>query len=273
MSKLYLLGDIGYYNKNLKRILKSIKENIDNDDVIIVLGDNFYPIGIKDENDIQIDKFKELFSIFKNKIYLILGNHDYILKPSAQINNKNWIMPNWYYRVDINEYSLYFLDTIQLYPSEHVDGQRVKDTHNKPLLKIFEQQLNWLENELISSNKKHKLVFGHYPIITNGVYYYDFHKLYNRLIPLFEKYNVKAYFSGHEHNNQYINRRIGKYDFNQFICGSTAEVRNDDKKENKNNEVDMFDNLNCCYIIVSEENNNLNVTFNNKENKLFEYNI
>ena len=72
MSKLFILGDIGYYNENLNKILKSIKKKINKNDLIIILGDNFYPIGIKDVNDKQIIEFKKMFCLFDNEIYMIL---------------------------------------------------------------------------------------------------------------------------------------------------------------------------------------------------------
>lgn len=272
MGKLYILGDIGDYSTNLKDIILKIKKKIKDDDIIIVLGDNFYPCGIKNLKDPLINNFIETFSQIKNKICMILGNHDYLSNPRSQIKNPHWIMPDWYYNFDYGEYSLYFLDTIQLYPSEHVDGTRIKKTHNDYLNNIFQKQLKWLENSLQTSNKKYKLVFGHFPIISNGVYYYDFIKLYNRLMPLFEKYNVKAYFSGHEHNYQYISRKINNYRFNQFICGNSGEVREYEKKhENNINEYDIFYNKTCCYMEVSIINSKLNIYVSDKDKELFKY--
>ena len=40
--KLYLLGDIGHFTDDLKNLLIKIKKNLNDDDIIILLGDNFY---------------------------------------------------------------------------------------------------------------------------------------------------------------------------------------------------------------------------------------
>lgn len=213
-----------------------------------------------------------MFSGIDNKIYMILGNHDYILNPRCQINHSYWNMPNWYYSIDYFEYSLYFLDTIQLHPSEFVDGTRIKEKHNDILNNIFEKQLSWLEKSLKSSNKKFKLVFGHYPLLTNGVYYYNFHKLYNKLMPLFEKYNVRAYFSGHEHSYQYIMRNINKYNFYQFICGSSGEIRKNEEKYNADyNKNDIFYNESCCFMKVDIVDSKLNISVSDKDKELYNY--
>tara|TARA_A100001015_G_C14931800_1_gene688768 strand:- start:550 stop:1374 length:825 start_codon:yes stop_codon:yes gene_type:complete len=274
MTKLYLLGDIGDYSKKLNNLLKKIKQNIKQDDLIIILGDNFYPVGINDINDIQVDNFKKSFDIFNNDIYMILGNHDYILNPSCQINSPYWKMKNWYYSINYYNYTLYFLDTVQLFPSEHIDGTRIKKTHNDYLDNLYNKQLLWFENELKENKNKNKLVFGHYPIISNGDYYYDFVKLYNRLFPLFRKYNVKAYFSGHEHNFQFIKRNFDNYTFYQFICGNSGDVRKNTVKYDRINfKEDIFYNETCCYIEVDISESKLKISVHDNNDELYNYYI
>jgi tartrate-resistant acid phosphatase type 5 len=273
MCRLFIISDIGDYSKHLKRIITKIKDEINKDDILIILGDNFYPIGIKDINDEQINKFVKMFSGLDNKKYMILGNHDYILSPQSQINNPNWNMPNWFYHIDYYECSLYFLDTIQLYPSECVDGMRIKEQHNEILKNLYEKQLNWLEENLKLSNKKHKFVFGHYPLVSNGAYYYSFVKLYKKLMPLFEKYKVKAYFSGHEHSFQYIKREINNYTFNQFICGNTGNIRKEEEKYKKeDNNEDIFYNKSYCYMVVTINDMYINISIKDKDNELYNIN-
>ena len=272
MSKLFIISDIGDYSRHLKKIVNKIKESINENDILLILGDNFYPRGIKNDNDDQIDKFKKMFSEINNKIYMILGNHDYMLNPEAQLNNSNWNMPDWYYNFDYGEYSLYFLDTVQLYPSEFTDGARIKEQHNDILKNLYERQLNWLDKELGKSKKKYKLVFGHYPIITNGAYYYNFLKLYEKLIPLFEKHNVNAYFSGHEHSFQYIKRNINDYTLNHFICGNSGDIREyENKYITKDNNDDIFYNKSYCYMEVNIIDSNLNVYVKDINKELYNF--
>ena len=68
---IYLLGDIGMYNTNLKELLINIKSNIKNEDIIILLGDNFYNCGVESINDKKWNKFLDFFS-FNNTIYSII---------------------------------------------------------------------------------------------------------------------------------------------------------------------------------------------------------
>ena len=50
LKTLFILGDIGFYNTNLHNVVNSIQKVITNDDIIVILGDNFYPSGVTDIN-------------------------------------------------------------------------------------------------------------------------------------------------------------------------------------------------------------------------------
>ena len=48
-------------------------------------------------------------------------------------------------------------------------------------------------------------------------------KLAQKLLPILTKHRVSAYVSGHDHNNQHIQRRINnEYVFNQYITACTS---------------------------------------------------
>ena len=116
--KLFFFGDIGDYSKDLKELVKKVKNEISNEDVIILLGDNFYSCGVKSIDDPLWNKFIETFN-FNNSIYSILGNHDYQYNPNCQIEFKknNWTFPNHYYYFGLNNYTqIWALDTCQLIP-------------------------------------------------------------------------------------------------------------------------------------------------------------
>merc|ERR1711916_105478 len=98
LKHLFLSGDIGYFNKNL-------------------LGDNFYDNGVKSIDDLQWNNYDKYFKKFKNPIYSILGNHDYLQNPKAQVDTNRWIMPNWYFKKEYENVDLYFLDTVQFHIS------------------------------------------------------------------------------------------------------------------------------------------------------------
>lgn len=60
-------------------------------------------------------------------------------------------------------------------------------------------QLAWLERELKQSTAKWKVVFGHHPMYSSGVYGSD-RSLIKLLAPLFKQYGVQLYINGHEHS-------------------------------------------------------------------------
>ena len=242
LKRLFLLGDIGLFNLNLNSIIHSVQSSISPNDIIVLLGDNFYPNGVHSEEDNQILKFQNSFENISNPIYSILGNHDYLQNPQAQINNSNWIMPDFYYKKEYNNVDLYFLDTVQFNTHSCLSKELIENVHNNSINNIVNKQLTWLHNEMEKNKHKQKIVFGHYPIISNGLY--KNHVIYNYyyLINLLRKYNVKAYISGHEHNIQHLTRIIDNYKLNQIIIGSSAECRNDYDYSEYPDMCDKFDN-------------------------------
>jgi tartrate-resistant acid phosphatase type 5 len=95
-----LIGDWGsktslyYQNKFCVHSRKNI-------DFYVLLGDNFYPSGVENVMDRQWQEiYKDLFPT-SIPSFAILGNHDYILNPHAQILYSHiqpaWKMPYYYY--------------------------------------------------------------------------------------------------------------------------------------------------------------------------------
>lgn len=240
----YIFGDMGHYNQSFEKLCRSIKWNIKKNDKILLLGDNFYPIGVLDTKDEQWNFWTRYFIDIDK--YAILGNHDYQLDPYAQIEYKDhkWNMPDWFYTVEFKDCQIWFLDTCQMVPHGNLDmprpngmGQVTKEEiekyHKSTLTELANKQLNWLDKSLKKSNKKIKIVVGHYPLVTNG-----YHKgkqvddLREMLDPILVANGVKIYMAGHDHNNQHIVRN----GINYFVCGSSAaaisskvpDITNDD---------------------------------------------
>ena len=231
---IYLLGDIGQYNQELKKLVKKMKKNLKPKDTIILLGDNFYPMGVTSVTDTKWKHYKQMFN-FDNKVYSILGNHDYQLNPKAQIDfkYKNYQMKNWFYKKKIENIDFFFIDTTSLItlgyapPSHwgHVTEKLIEEIHNKPFEEIRNEQLDWLKKNLKNS-KLPKIVLGHYPIITYGSHYGECDELYKLLFPIFKKYNVLAYFSGHDHNIQHNIIKKNRYVLHNIIGGSSSKLNN-----------------------------------------------
>tara|TARA_Y100001970_G_scaffold277540_1_gene381914 strand:- start:581 stop:1495 length:915 start_codon:yes stop_codon:yes gene_type:complete len=274
-EQLIVLGDIGEYNNTLKQIVNIGKSKLKNNDKMILLGDNFYPDGVNSINDKLWNDYKFIFNdIPNNNIHIVLGNHDYHQNPLSQVNNNYWNTPNCYYKLKFNNNTdLFFIDTIQLYPGHcFISKNMIEKIHNKPINILINEQLQWLDKELSKSINKNKIVFGHYPIISNGEYNNYMKPLHKLLYPIFKKHNVRAYVSGHDHNIQYMKKEDNGYTFNQFIIGSSAINR-----ENSNRSfcfIDMYNDNDNFLLQIGQQNNKYIFNFINKNNTIkYSYSI
>lgn len=238
---IILFGDWGYINDTTKQNMQLMK-NI-NPDFYILLGDNFYPNGVKSVDDPQWKyKYKTIFS---NDIptFAVLGNHDYLNDVYAQIQysnvNPSWKLPFFYYDMIIYLKScmihFIFIDsniladdiTILLLKNTNVNDISYRKYLN--LCKQYEEkQKLWLEETLQKSEAKWKIVCGHYPIYSVGPH--TISKKYQAYTTaLFEKYGVDFYFSGHDHNMQHIFHKNTNY----IVSGAFSSFYN--KKHISNN--------------------------------------
>lgn len=209
-------------------------------DFMVSLGDNFYNRGVKSIDDEKWNTVWYNNFVLQNNItqslkwMCVLGNHDYCSGSKgvqAQLqktytSGNNWYMPNHNYAFHNKKTNSFhiFIDTCQLYPELYIETTRLYRNGNK------ERSLNEIENYLIEANKrkcKFICVYGHYHIFSNG-YYTNYKVMKERLCPLFEKYNVDFYFSGHEHNFQILKHKKTYYVING--AGSfSSEVHNMNK--------------------------------------------
>lgn len=182
-------GDWGE-NTELKHQLTYIVHTI-KPDALITLGDNFYPNGVESKNDPSWDSYELYFGTLLT--YAVLGNHDYKLNPQAQFiyRNPNWVMPYHYYDRMYKDVHLIALDTIDLAPQ--ISSMFIPHLQLQP-----SNQLEWLKHVLKVSTSSWIIVFGHYPVFSNGGHG-DTEELKQKLLPLF-KNKVHLYLSGHDHS-------------------------------------------------------------------------
>lgn len=266
-SKLIVFGDIGHFDTPLQKMVNNIMP-ISKNDKVILLGDNFYPDGVKTTFDPLWRDYSNIFkNIPKQIVHAVMGNHDYHKNPNAQINTYYWNTPNFFYKTSLNKnVDLFVIDTVQLYPEFcGITYNKIQQVHDKTITELIYRQLSWLKTELNNSNKKYKIVLGHYPIISNGLYLNNIAPLYDILYPIFKQYNVNAYVSGHEHNIQYIKQKYNDYTLNQFIIGSSSHYR---KHEYSNlNSKDMYNDKDN-FTLQIRGINNLYFDFINSKNKV-----
>jgi tartrate-resistant acid phosphatase type 5 len=102
-----VLGDWGRYGnlhqKAVAEQLSGAMAGIDGD-FIISTGDNFYPSGVKSIHDPSWKySFEDVYTSYHlhRDWYVILGNHDYVTNPEAQVEYSNisarWKLPSKYY--------------------------------------------------------------------------------------------------------------------------------------------------------------------------------
>ncbi len=155
----------------------------------LTLGDNFYGVGLDSpDNPRWQTQWEQMYGPLGIRFYPVFGNHDYgdPDSPAAELaytaKSKNWVFPAAYYTFTAGAAQFFALDTIRL----------------------TDQELTWLDNELGKSNAKWKIVYAHYHMYsaTRGDNDGEVDNLIGRLLPLLEKHHVQIYLNGHDHNMQ-----------------------------------------------------------------------
>lgn len=257
-----ILGDIGYFNKHTYNIFNTISESSELGDSLVLVGDNFYPNGVTSESD-ELWKNLEKANI-KLPIYPILGNHDHLGNSYSQVRHRSkkykWNMPYFYYKLSIYNFDFFLIDTCFVQPnysnvSEDIMRSRIFDFDNER-----KEMMKWLEHEL-SKSKKNKIVIGHYPIISLGVYGIN-NGLFSLLIDLFEKYNVKMYISGHDHNLQIhtIKNNCTNYQFKHLVSGAGSSIY-EHRSFPTNDDENIFFKNGFIKLVTSPNSNKIKVVF------------
>lgn len=233
------LGDTGEGNQGQYDVSNSIEKTCDTlkCQFALMLGDNFYDVGVKSPNDPQfVTKFEAPYANLNLPFYITLGNHDYgkyandWKRGDHQVEyakqNPKWILPSHYYSFEHEDALFLVLDTSRLF-------------HNKDTKK----QRKFIQDTLKNNTKKWVIVSAHHPYISNGKHgnagSYD-----GVLISPYSGSVIKKiveedlcpymdiYMSGHEHSLQTLpgTAKCAKPLF--VVSGTGAKV--DTKLNNKN---------------------------------------
>ena len=149
-------------------------------DLVILAGDNIY-------NDGDISKVDGAFTRPYSALlqagvpfHAVLGNHDIrTANGDPQVAYRPFGMAGRWYSLRRGPVEFFMLDT-------NVNAN-------------WGQQLPWLRSSLAASKAPWKVVVGHHPIYSAGLYGND-GDAQARLAPLFKKYGVQLYINGHEHD-------------------------------------------------------------------------
>lgn len=171
-------------------------------DLAILAGDNIYNNGeIKKINAVFERPYQPLLQQGV-KFHACLGNHDIrTANGDPQVSYANFNMKGRFYTFRRDRVQFFALDT----------------NHNAD----WKTQLAWLEQELSRSDAKWKIVFGHHPIYSSGIYGTN-QAFIKSLTPLFQKHGVQLYINGHDHNYERT-RSINNTTY--LVCGAGAGLR------------------------------------------------
>lgn len=149
-------------------------------DLVILGGDNIYNSGEISRVEAAFERpYRELLRAGV-PFHAVLGNHDIrTSNGSGQLAYPGFGMKGRWY-------------TLRRGPVEFV----MLDTNGNA---AWQHQLPWLKWVLAASSAPWKVVVGHHPIYSSGLYGND-RAAIARLTPLFRRHGVQLYINGHDHN-------------------------------------------------------------------------
>lgn len=171
-------------------------------DLVILAGDNIYNTGEIQKIGAVFEKPYQPLLDAGVKFQACLGNHDIATdNGNPQVKYAGFNMSGRYYTFRRDSVQFFALDT----------------NYNAD----WKTQIPWLEKELSNSDAPWKIVFGHHPVYSAGLHGSS-KKLKQILTPLFEKYNVRLYINGHDHNYERTKAVKGT---TYLTCGAGAGTR------------------------------------------------
>lgn len=174
----------------------------------ILAGDNIYNNGEMEKINAVFERPYQPLLQQGVKFHACLGNHDIrTANGEPQLRYANFNMKGRYYTFRREGVQFFALDT----------------NHNAD----WKNQLAWLEQELSQTKATVKVVFGHHPIYSSGMYGSN-PAFIQSLTPLFQKYGVQLYINGHEHNYERTRSINGT---TYLICGGGAGTRSVGRSE------------------------------------------
>jgi len=192
------VGDTGWPNHVLTEVSAAMASERDarGAAVALLLGDNFYHDGVASISDPQWKTtFEDAFPRERLPIpfLAVLGNHDHLGNVQAQVDytgpQTRWTMParNYSRAYDVDGAPLVEFFAVDTEPMAHTLGWFGTA-----------DETAWLSRALAQSKARWKIVFGHHPARSHG-HHGDNSRVAGDFEPLFARYGVDLYFSGHDH--------------------------------------------------------------------------
>ncbi len=219
------LGDTGSGLEQQKHVAEGLAHYAEQNratnpvNFVLFVGDNFYDVGVQTVNDPQWqDKFERMYDAKRLPMPFIvtLGNHDWKGElPDVEIDyarahpGTRWQMDAHYFKREFPAsgadpkapplLDLFIIDT---------EAWNTRSSHvaKYPDKKLGERQMAWLEQQLKASRARWKIVAGHHPLYSDGGHGHEsqIQELRARLGPLFKRWQVDAFLTGHDHDLERI---------------------------------------------------------------------
>ncbi|MEP0916108.1 metallophosphoesterase [Leptolyngbya sp. DQ-M1] len=148
--------------------------------LVTLAGDNIYDSGEMERIGVAFEQPYAPLLKQNVRFRACLGNHDIRTENGdPQVRYAGFNMNGRYYTYREKDVQFFVLDT-----NGNAD---------------WKDQIAWLDAELGRSSAPWKVVYGHHPIYSSGVYGTD-PVMIQRFAPLFKKHQVQLYINGHEHH-------------------------------------------------------------------------
>ena len=221
------LGDTGEGNKTQQDVADALARVCADRgcDLVLLLGDNFYPVGVTRPDDPQFErKFEQIYAGVEAPFFPVLGNHDYgewtidRERTAHQIaysaRSTRWHMPDRTYEIHVGDVHFFALDTNALYSGAFLGWAG--------------EQKRWIRDRLQNDRSPWKIVFGHHPWRSNGQHGnagdYENALLGGWVEDVFTGAlceQASLYLSGHDHNRQWLEPSCG---VELVVSGAGAKI-------------------------------------------------
>lgn len=114
---------------------------------------------------------------------------------------------------------IFFIDTNSFI--EEYKARRWASFPGGILQQDYASQVKELETKLAASKAVWKFIVGHHPPRSNGDHGNNVNVI-KFIEPLMQRYNVQAYFSGHDHNLEHVH--VKETGINIFVCGAGSDT-------------------------------------------------
>ncbi|MBF0288190.1 MAG: metallophosphoesterase [SAR324 cluster bacterium] len=189
--KFIAVGDVGTGNKDQKQVAETIYHICHKKgcDLILMLGDNFYPDGVASPEDpLFTTVFENMYTRIDKPFFAVVGNHDLHQSGLSQImyslKNPRWNMPNFSYYFEAGPARFFAVNT----------------ECNLWGLHELEVMLDG-----VSSPSPWSFVFTHRPIYSSGTHG-DTDPVMRWYWQQFLQDKIDFYLAGHDHELEHLQK-------------------------------------------------------------------